>query len=140
MRSRVAAAVPHSPWPVDDIVAVRNKLEQLAREQRFDEAIAMMLDLVVRVRDDNTALRVRLHDALRQLYGRRTEKVSADQLSLLFKLLNDDVPEGAAQIAAEAQQGDSDDSDASNDATGDERPDPQKSEQPEHARHPGCWV
>ena len=115
----MAVAVPHSPWPVDDIVAVRNKLEQLAREQRFDEAIAMMLDLVVRVRDDNTALRVRLHDALRQLYGRRTEKVSADQLSLLFKLLNDDVPEAAAQIAAEAQPGDADDSDASEDASGD---------------------
>jgi transposase len=104
MRVCVAVAAPHSPWPVDDIVAVRGKLEQLAEQGRTDELITMVLDLLVRVRDDNTALQVRLHNALRQLYGRRSEKVSAEQLSLLFEQLGDEAPEGAAQIAEEAKQ------------------------------------
>jgi transposase len=113
MTGRVAVAVPHSPWPVDDIVAVRTKLEELAREERYDDAIALMLDLLVRVRDDNTALKVRLHNALRQLYGRRSEKVGADQLSLLFEQLGEDAPDGASQIVEEAKQGTADDSAAS---------------------------
>ena len=119
MNDRVAVAAPHSPWPVDDIVAVRGKLEELAREGRFDEAIVMMLDLVVRVRDDNTALQVRLHNALRQLFGRRSEKVTADQLRLLFEQLGDEAPEGAARIAAEAKPAADDDTPASDSSNGD---------------------
>jgi len=116
MTDCVAVEFPYSPWPVDDIVAVRSKLEELARAQRFDEAIALMLDLLVRVRDDNTALQVRLHNALRQLYGRRSEKMDVGQLSLLFEQLGDEAPDGASRIVEEAKQGSSDDTEAS-DAT-----------------------
>jgi transposase len=115
----VAVAVPHSPWPVDDIVAVRGKLEELASQGRTDELITIVLDLLVRVRDNNTALQVRLHNALRQLYGRRSEKVSAEQLNLLFEQLGDEVPEGATRIAEEAKQAADDAASASDSSNGD---------------------
>lgn len=118
----MAMALPFSPWPVDDIVAVRGKLEELAQEGRFDDAIAMMLDLVVRVRDDNTALQVRLHNALRQLYGRRSEKIDSSQLLLLFEQLGQEVPESAGKIIDElkkdAEAGEADDTEGGRDDEG----------------------
>ena len=101
----MADALPFSPWPLDDIVAVRGKLEELAAHGRTQELIELVLGLIVRVRDDNTALQVRLHNLLRQLYGRRSEKVDASQLLLLFGQLGQQVPESAAAIMDELRQG-----------------------------------
>src|SRR5690606_36765229 len=57
--------------------------------------IEMVVDLLLQVRDDNTALQARLRASLRALYGRRSEKVSREQLELAFDKLGDDVPESA---------------------------------------------
>jgi transposase len=100
----MASSLPHSPWPPDDVVAVRDKLEELARAGRFDDAIRMIVELLVRVRDDNTALQVRLHNALRQLNGRRSEKIDSSQLLLLFEQLGQEVPESAEKIIEELKQ------------------------------------
>lgn len=86
-----------------DLEDVRVKLSELAAAGRSDELIALVLDLLVRVRDDNTALQVRLHNALRALYGRKSEKTSADQLALLFEELEGEVPDAAREIVAAAQ-------------------------------------
>ena len=56
-----------------DLDAVRALLEDLASKGRVSEAIGLALDLVARVRDDNTALYVRLMQALRARYGRSSE-------------------------------------------------------------------
>ena len=73
-----------SPWSLQDVDALREKLRALAAQGKFDDAIDALLELLVSVRDDNTALRVRLHNAIRQLYGNKSEKVSLDQLLLAF--------------------------------------------------------
>jgi transposase len=86
-----------SPWTLNDIEAVRSRLRKLASAGRFDEAIEVLLQMLVQVRDDNTALRVRLHNAIRQLYGRKSEKVEIDQLVLAFGELAG-VPETAKDI------------------------------------------
>jgi transposase len=87
-----------------DLQDVARKLHELAEEGRTDELIAMVVDLLARVREDNTRLQSRLQTALRQLYGRKSEKISADQLSLFFDDLGPQTPEGAQQAADEAEQ------------------------------------
>lgn len=77
---------------LDDIEDVRGKLQELAAEGRVDELIDLVVDLLLRVRKDNTHLALQLKGALRQLYGRRSEKVRGAQLSLLFNQLGKDVP------------------------------------------------
>lgn len=85
----------------EDLAEVKRLLEQMAGEGRVSELIALVLDLITRVRADNDVLRVRLHAALRSLYGRRSEKVSADQLVLLFSELEELAPPGAQEIVDE---------------------------------------
>jgi transposase len=82
----------HNPWSLKDVDALRERLRGLAAEGKFDDAIEILLELLVHVRDDNTALRVRLHNALREIYGRKSEKVSLAQLELALDRL-DDVPD-----------------------------------------------
>lgn len=85
-----------------DLRGVRHQLEQLASEGRHDELIELVVELLTAVRQDNTRLRVRLQNALRALYGRKSEKVSSDQLALLFAELGDEVPQGARDVVAAA--------------------------------------
>jgi transposase len=93
----------------DDLGDVRRKLEELARDGRVDELIELVIELLSRVRDDNTALQARLKATLRQLYGRRSEKVPVDQLALMFDALEDDeVPQTAREAAQEAADDDED--------------------------------
>jgi transposase len=82
---------------LDDIEAVRSKLRALASEGKTDEVIDTLLQMLVSVRDDNTALRVRLHNAIRQIFGRKSEQVSVEQLELALGQLTD-VPQAAADI------------------------------------------
>ncbi len=121
----MADGLPFSPWPLDDIVAVRGKLEELAAQGRTQE-------LIVRVRDDNTALQVRLHNLLRQLYGRRSEKVDASQLLMLFGQLGQQVPDSAVKIVDELRQ-DAANGDSSAAGSGSEQTVPQPDQQPRPA-------
>jgi transposase len=88
-----------------DLEDVRTKLTELASAGRSDELITMVIELLARVRDDNTALQAKLHNALRALYGRKSEKVPAGQLALLFDELDEQAPAAAQQIVEDAQQG-----------------------------------
>jgi transposase len=67
----------------------------MASEGRVDDVIEMLLGLLVGARNNNTQLVARLQKALRQLYGRKSEKIDPAQLSLLLASLGQMVPEGA---------------------------------------------
>ena len=82
-----------------DLEDVRRKLAQLAAEGRVPELIELVLQLLVQLRDTNNKLAVRLQSALRELYGRKSQKVSSEQLSLLVGELGADAPAGAAEAA-----------------------------------------
>jgi hypothetical protein len=99
----VVAAASDVSESLDDIEDVRGKLQELAAEGRVDELIDLVVDLLVRVRKDNNDLAVQLKGALRQLYGRRSEKVSGAQLSL-FDQLGKDVPASAQDALASTTQ------------------------------------
>lgn len=77
---------------MEDLADIRRKLEQLASEGRIDELVEMVLALLVQVRETNTKLSVRLQNALRVLYGRKSAKVSVEQLALMFAELDSDKP------------------------------------------------
>jgi transposase len=78
------------PEKLSDIDAVRDYLMGLVSQGQGIQAIEMLLELLLRMRDSHTAVSVRLQNALRQLYGRRSERyVSEDQLELfLGELVN----------------------------------------------------
>ncbi len=76
-----------APKELDDIEAVRAYLTDLLRKGRGEQALEMLLELLVRLRDAHTATTVRLHDALRQLYGRKSERLDPNQLELFLSEL-----------------------------------------------------
>jgi transposase len=60
--------------------AVRAYMLQLLTEGCGEQAIEMLLGLLGRLREEHSSTVVRLKEALRQLYGRRSEKTAANQL------------------------------------------------------------
>jgi transposase len=76
-----------APSKLDDIEAVRTYLKQLVQQGRAEQALEMLLDLLVRLKDAHTATTVRLYDALRKLYGRKSERLNPNQLELFVSEL-----------------------------------------------------
>ncbi|XXT56513.1 IS66 family transposase [Sorangium sp. So ce590] len=67
--------------------------------------IELVLGLLVQLRDKNTALSARLASALRELYGRKSQKVSTEQLMLLFAELGAQMPQGGADSTPSSEPG-----------------------------------
>lgn len=66
---------------------VRKHLVQLHAEGRHDEALMQVMSLLVRLFDDNKQLQVRIAALLKAQFGRRSEQISAHQLDLFLKEL-----------------------------------------------------
>ena len=98
LATMIAEAATQSP---DDLEAMRPTLVALAEEKGAEEVISILLELLAHARADNTQLKQRLEKALRQLYGRKSEKVNTAQLSLLLQGLGEQAPETAQTAAAE---------------------------------------
>jgi transposase len=88
-----------------DLGDVRRKLEQLAAEGRVSDLIELVLELLVRMRDSNNALATRLRNALRELYGRKSQKVSTEQLTEMLAALGIDGSKGAEPDAPSSSSG-----------------------------------
>jgi transposase len=76
-----------APTKLEDIDQVRDYLKQLLQQGRAEQALEMLLELLVRMKDAHTATTVRLHDALRKLYGRKSERLDPNQLELFVSEL-----------------------------------------------------
>ena len=74
---------------IRDLDALRALLISLIADGQRDEAVELVIKLLSDLRDNHDALQVRLQTALRQLYGRRSEKVSPEQLALFEKVLGE---------------------------------------------------
>lgn len=88
-----------------DLADVRRKLEQLAADGQVPALIELVIGLLVQLRDKNTALSARLASALRELYGRKSQKVSTEQLMLLFAELGAQMPQGATDSTPSSEPG-----------------------------------
>jgi transposase len=95
----VTTAATSTTKLADDLRDVRRKLEQLVTEGRVADLIEMVMELLARMRDTNNALTVRLQNALRELYGKKSQKVSKETLASLLAALGHDVPPSAAEAA-----------------------------------------
>lgn len=80
----------------DDLRDVRRKLIQLVDQGQLGALIDLVIELLARMRESNNALAKRLANALRELYGQKSQKVSTETLSSLLAALGDEVPAGAA--------------------------------------------
>ena len=87
-----------APSEASDIEGVRAYVLQMLSQGRGAEAIEMLVDLLARLREAHTSTAQRLQQALRQLYGRRSEKLPQSQLQMLLSFLKD---EAATPAAAE---------------------------------------
>jgi transposase len=67
-----------------DLQHVRQVLVDLIGAGKPDEAIATVLSLLERLRDKNAELELRVRDLLRHQFGRRSERIDPNQLSLLL--------------------------------------------------------
>jgi len=67
-----------------DLQQIRQVLCDLHAAGKHDEAIEAVLSLLERLRDRNTELELRLGQLLRRQFGRRSEKIDPNQLSLLL--------------------------------------------------------
>lgn len=95
------------PPRVADVIAdldqVGNLLRSMLVEGRVDEAIALVVKMIAHVRDHNNALERRLAYLVRQVFGRRSEKIDPAQLALaLGQLLSQDTGDVPARAETSA--------------------------------------
>jgi transposase len=81
-------AEQQAPGETSDIEGVRAYMQQLLAQGRGHEAIELLVELLARLREAHTSIAQRLQHALRQLYGRRSEKMPESQLQLLLSFLS----------------------------------------------------
>lgn len=91
----------------EDLATMRKVLLGMAQEKGAEAVITMLVEVLGKARAQNTQLQVRLEQLLRQLYGRKSEKVSAAQLSLLLQGLGEQAPP-SAQPSPDETAGDGD--------------------------------
>jgi transposase len=77
------------PQEVQDLSDVRAMLSKLLADGRGEEMVAMVVGLMEKLLTKNSQLEWRLQAALRQLYRKRSEKVSPEQLALFLSQLED---------------------------------------------------
>jgi transposase len=91
-RRALAAMTAADVQSPEDFAAMRTTLVTMAQEKGAEAVITMLVDVLGQARAQNTQLQVRVDQLLRQLYGRKSEKVSAAQLSLLLEGLGGQAP------------------------------------------------
>jgi transposase len=90
-----------APTETSDMEGVRAYVLGMLEQGRGAEAIEMLVDLLARLREAHTSTTHRLQQALRQLYGRRSEKTPASQLQMLLAFL---ASQDSAPAASETAQ------------------------------------
>jgi transposase len=91
----------------EDLATMRKALLGMAQEKGAEAVITMLVEVLGKARAQNTQLQARLEQLLRQLYGRKSEKVSTAQLSLLLQGLGEQAA-ASAPPSTEETAGDGD--------------------------------
>ena len=89
-----------APWKKPDTSALRAQLSQLLEAGQNEMLLETVLGLVEQMASQNDQLAWRLQTALSQLYRKKSEKISPEQLSLFLSKL---APEKAAQGDVETE-------------------------------------
>ena len=94
-------AAHNAPWKKPDTTALRAQLSELIDAGEHETLLETILGLVEQMASQNDQLAWRLQTALSQLYRKKSEKVSAEQLSLFLSRLGS---EKAAQAEVELDE------------------------------------
>ena len=97
----MAAPRPQPSSRVPDLSEVRRLLLERMESGSAQSALDLMVEMLSRLQSENSQLALRLDSALRQLYQRRTEKVSTEQLALLLSTLSAEDQQSASTTAPE---------------------------------------
>lgn len=98
--------------PNSDLADIAGFLGRLLEEERDDEAVQMVVELLRELRKKNTELELRVKKLLRQQFGKKGEGVTSKQLSLFLRELsdrNENVPKDLAKL--DLDEGDDDGAD-----------------------------
>lgn len=79
-----------SPPVTTDLSGIRTQLTRLLAEGSHDSLIELVLGLLGSMAQQNTQLAIRLQAALRQMYRKKSERVSPEQLALFLAALKDE--------------------------------------------------
>ncbi len=82
-----------------DLQEVRRQVEDMLAEGRGTEAISVLFTIIQSMLSENASLSARMRALLKQLYGRRSEKIDPNQLRLFLEALAGDP--AAAALAVE---------------------------------------
>ena len=77
-----------APWKKPDTSALREQLSQLLEAGQNEMLLETVLGLVEQMASQNDQLAWRLQTALSQLYRKKSEKISPEQLSLFLSKLS----------------------------------------------------
>lgn len=102
-------ATRSAPWKKPDTTALRAQLSQLIDQGQHDTLLQTVIALVEQMASQNDRLAWRLQTALSQLYRRKSEKISPEQLSLFLSKLGQKAEQAnvdavQAQNAPEAEK------------------------------------
>ena len=78
------------PPAVADLTGIRAQLTRLLAEGEHDSLVELVLGLLGSMAQENTQLAIRLQAALRQMYRKKSERVSPEQLALFLAALKDE--------------------------------------------------
>ena len=76
--------MPQEFKPTTDIDEVRKLLLSMISDGRSSDAVELVISLLENLRDKNSRLELRMQKLLRDKYGRKSEGITSEQLSLLL--------------------------------------------------------
>lgn len=128
-----------APWKKPDTSALRAQLSQLLEAGQNETLLETVLALVEQMASQNDQLAWRLQTALSQLYRRKSEKISPEQLSLFLakvgqKAEQANVETAEPQATPEAEQKSSNESSAERPSKKGQPKQPHKKPFPDHLR------
>jgi len=93
-----------APKQTAQIESIRASLEGMLQEGRSGEALALVVNVLHQLVEDNVRLQARLAQLLKHRFGRRSEKISSEQLRLFLDELAQAVPEALPEQPVLASQ------------------------------------
>ena len=82
-----------------DLDVVRRQVDEMLAEGRGNEAVRVLFTIIQAMLRENNGLSLRVAALMKQIYGRRSEKVDPDQLRLFLEALDENP--SAGEVLAE---------------------------------------
>ena len=96
-------ATPH-PSTADNMEQIRDVLLSMAGEGQVNALVELVIDMLSKMQDQNTALQLRVHELLKSKFGRSSEKLTSEQLDMFLGILGGEAAQSTAETEATEEQ------------------------------------